>query len=197
MKWFSRIYCLTNHSFHCHLLFLRHKLCMILSVFPIYVLSHSHNYLSVYRKNTWFMFDYIVLTRSYTVHQFFDVFLILVCSLFLVQYLPHVFYFLRMLCWLPDYCRSLTIVTNNQNVIFTLKIDQFHPKTGQRRHFFEVKLLYISQIPLGSIRLTKIINETTKHLMKILQNTRKEITKVKSTSKTWGDNTKSLFEQHT
>ena len=33
---------------------------------------------------------------------------------------------------LTDYCRSVTIVTNNQN-------DIFHPKTVQFRHFFEVK----------------------------------------------------------
>ena len=33
---------------------------------------------------------------------------------------------------LTDYCRSVTIVANNQN-------DLFHPKTVQFRHFFEVK----------------------------------------------------------
>ena len=38
---------------------------------------------------------------------------------------------------LTDYCRSVTIVTKNQNNLFTRKIDQFHPKTGQFRHFFE------------------------------------------------------------
>ena len=36
---------------------------------------------------------------------------------------------------------------------FTRKIDQFHPKTGQFRHFLKLKMLEISQIPLGSNRL--------------------------------------------
>ena len=40
---------------------------------------------------------------------------------------------------LTDYCRSVTIVTKTKTTFFTRKIDQFHPKTGQFRHFFEVK----------------------------------------------------------
>ena len=52
-----------------------------------------------------------------------------------------------------DYCRGVAIVTNNQN-------DQFHPKTGQFRHFFKVKYVGISLIPLGSIRLMTVIEET-------------------------------------
>ena len=40
---------------------------------------------------------------------------------------------------LTDYCRSVTIVTKNKTTFFTQKIDQFHPKTGQFWHFFEVK----------------------------------------------------------
>ena len=41
--------------------------------------------------------------------------------------------------YLTDYCRSVTIVTKTKTTFFTRKIDQFHPKTGQFRHFFEVK----------------------------------------------------------
>ena len=40
---------------------------------------------------------------------------------------------------LTDYCRSVTIVTKTKTTFFTRKIDQFHLKTGQFRHFFEVK----------------------------------------------------------
>ena len=40
---------------------------------------------------------------------------------------------------LTEYCRSVTIVTKTKTTFFTRKIDQFHPKTGQFRHFFEVK----------------------------------------------------------
>ena len=54
---------------------------------------------------------------------------------------------------LTDYCRSVMIVTNNQNDHFHSKIDQFHPKTVQFRHFFEVKMFKIYQIPLGSNQL--------------------------------------------
>ena len=36
---------------------------------------------------------------------------------------------------------------------FHSKIDQFHPKTGQFWHSLKLKMLEISQIPLGSIRL--------------------------------------------
>ena len=41
--------------------------------------------------------------------------------------------------YLTEYCRSVTIVTKTKTTFFTRKIDQFHPKTGQFRHFFEVK----------------------------------------------------------
>ena len=40
---------------------------------------------------------------------------------------------------LTEYCRSVTIVTKTKTTFFTRKIDQFHLKTGQFRHFFEVK----------------------------------------------------------
>ena len=40
---------------------------------------------------------------------------------------------------LTEYCRSVTIVTKTKTTFFTRKIDQFHPQTGQFRHFFEVK----------------------------------------------------------
>ena len=40
---------------------------------------------------------------------------------------------------LTEYCRSVTIVTKTKTTFFTRKIDQFHPKTGQFRHFFEAK----------------------------------------------------------
>ena len=40
---------------------------------------------------------------------------------------------------LTEYCRSVTIVTKTKTTFFTQKIDQFYPKTGQFRHFFEVK----------------------------------------------------------
>ena len=40
---------------------------------------------------------------------------------------------------LTEYCRSVTIVTKTKTTFFTRKIDQFHPKTRQFRHFFEVK----------------------------------------------------------
>ena len=40
---------------------------------------------------------------------------------------------------ITDYCRSVTIVTKTKTTFFTRKIDQFHPKTGQFRHFFDVK----------------------------------------------------------
>ena len=40
---------------------------------------------------------------------------------------------------LTDYCQSVTIVTKTKTTFFTRKIDQFHPKTGQFWHFFEVK----------------------------------------------------------
>ena len=40
---------------------------------------------------------------------------------------------------LTEYCRSVTIVTKNQTTFFTRKIEQFHLKTGQFWHFFEVK----------------------------------------------------------
>ena len=41
--------------------------------------------------------------------------------------------------YLTEYCRSVTIVTKTKTTFFTRKIDQFHLKTGQFRHFFEVK----------------------------------------------------------
>ena len=40
---------------------------------------------------------------------------------------------------LTEYCRSVTIVTKTKTTFFTRKIDQFHLKTGQFRHFIEVK----------------------------------------------------------
>ena len=54
---------------------------------------------------------------------------------------------------LTDYCRSVTIVTNNPNEHFHSKIYQFHPKTVQFRHFFEIKMFKIYKIPLGSNQL--------------------------------------------
>ena len=41
--------------------------------------------------------------------------------------------------FITDYFRSVTIVTKKQNDLFTEKIGQFHPKTDQFRHIFEVK----------------------------------------------------------